>query len=323
MPFHFEMPLRTPLRPLRPRREVQTRRLVRLAADIPRADDSVTIGNRKIEQTARLHVPGDIMPPGNVAHELINPRDGFHHDPPQQRLAEPLRPWVRAGIHALPLEQVEKQRKRPLAIRAALHAQKPPVRERPRQRTLDVLPPADVPVVHPHQRLVLERVAVVVGERALGRGAHVREYQARACLGRKAFEVLAVPRGQRRREDAWFRAEFRVRVEAYAEAVAVDGAPVVLFLVISLIAHRLVGRLTSLKRESYDCVRIEWLGSVISLLRRMSFLPLYTCNGVSRCCAADIPVHLLGNGTCSHGREGDLDWIGDLSLRMCLKLSFL
>ena len=35
--------------------------------------------------------------------------------------------------------------------------------------------------------------------------------------------------------------------------------------------------LTSLRRESYDCVRIEWLGSVISLLRRMSFRPLYTC----------------------------------------------
>ena len=68
---------------------------------------------------------------------------------------------------------------------------------------------------------MLERVAVVIRERALSCGAHVREYEIRAGLRCEAFEVLAVPGGEGRGEDAWFRAEFGVCIEAYSEAIAV------------------------------------------------------------------------------------------------------
>lgn len=73
-------------------------------------------------------------------------------------------------------------------------------------------------------------MAVVVRERALGCGADVCEDQARAGFGRYAFEVLAVPGGEGRGEDAGFWAEFGVCVEAYAEAIAVDWTAVVLRL---------------------------------------------------------------------------------------------
>lgn len=227
MSLHFKVPLVLPLLPLRPGREVQTRRLVRLATDVPRTHHGMAIRHRKVKQTARLH-PGDFVPFGDVPNELVNLGDGLDHDLPQQGLPEAFRARVGAGIDALFLQEVEEQRESPLTVRTALDAQVPAVRERAGQRALDVVPAADAAVVHPHQRLMLKGVAVVVRERALRRGAHVREDQIRACLRRQPFQVLAVPCRQRGREDARLGTQLGVGVESDPEPIAVDGSAVVL-----------------------------------------------------------------------------------------------
>lgn len=86
--------------------------------------------------------------------------------------------------------------------------------------------------MHPHQSLVLEGVAVGIGEGAFGCGADVGEDQVRACFGRQAFEVFAIPGWERRGEDARVWAEFWVCVKAYPKAVTIHGAAVVLIKVI-------------------------------------------------------------------------------------------
>lgn len=229
MALHLEMALIAAFLPLGSRGEVQACRFIRLATDIPRTHDSVAVGDGKIEQTAGLHA-GDVMPLRDVADELIDLGDGLDHHTPQQGLAEPLRARIGAGVHTLLLEEVEEERERPLAVGAALHAQEPLVGEGIGQRALDVVPPADVAVVHPHQRLVLERVAVIVGERAFCRGAHVGKDQVGARLRRETLQVLAVPRWQCGGEDARLRTQLGVCVEADTEAIAVDWAAVVLRL---------------------------------------------------------------------------------------------
>ena len=182
MSFHLEVALLLALLPLRTGGEIQTRRLVCLAANIPRANNRMAIGNSKIQQTPRLHPRHPRMLLWNLPDKLINLRNRLHHHPSKQRLPKPLRPRIRTRIHPFPLQQIQEQRKRPLAIRPTLNTQIPPVRERRPQRTLHILPAANVAVVHEHQRLVLEGMAVVVRKGTFGRRAHVREDQVRACL---------------------------------------------------------------------------------------------------------------------------------------------
>lgn len=176
----------------------------------------------KIQQAPRLDV-GDIVFLGDLAHELIDLGDGLDHDPAQELLPKPFWPRIRARIGALLLHQVEEQRKRPLAVRAALDAQVPAVRERGGQRSLDVLPATDVAVVHPHQGVVLERVAVVLCQGALCGGSHMGEDEVRAGFARQTLQVLTVPGRERRREDAWLRPQLGVWIEPNAKAIPIDG----------------------------------------------------------------------------------------------------
>ena len=61
----------------------------------------------------------------------------------------------------------------------------------------------DDAVVHPEVAPVRERVAVLLVDGHPGhRGAHVREHQRGRDLARQAAEVLVVPRGRDRGEDA-------------------------------------------------------------------------------------------------------------------------
>lgn len=191
MTLHLEVTLGLPLLPLSPRGEIQARRLIRLAADIPCADNGMTIRHRKIEQTARLN--SDIVLGWNFAYQLIDPSNGLHHHLTQKRLSEALGTGVRARIGAFLFEEIKEQSKCPLAVRAALDAQVPLVGEGLAEGTLDVVPPADAAVVHPHKGVVLEGMAIVVCESALCGGANMGEDQIRACLGRETFQVLAVP----------------------------------------------------------------------------------------------------------------------------------
>lgn len=171
MTLHLEMTLRLPLLPLSPRREVQTRRLIRLATDIPRANNGMAIRHRKVEQTPRLN--SNIILSPSLTHKLIDPGNSLHHDLPQQRLPKAVRPGIRAGIDAFLCKEIEEQRKGPFTVCPALDAQVPLVGEGLAQGTLDVVPSADVTVVHPHEGVVLEWVAVVVGKSSLRRSADV------------------------------------------------------------------------------------------------------------------------------------------------------
>lgn len=186
MTLHLKVPLRVPLLPLRTRREVQASRLIRLTADVPRADDSMTIRHSKVEQTPGLQI-GNIVLLRNLAHKLIYLGNCLHHDPAQKGLPESLRTWIRTRIHTLLLKEVEEKCKRPLAIGTSLDAQIPLVSQGVGERPLDVLESADAAVVHPHQGLVLEGVAVVIGQGALCGCAHVGEDQIGAGLRSETF----------------------------------------------------------------------------------------------------------------------------------------
>lgn len=124
------------------------------------------------------------------------------------------------------------------------------------------MPAADAAVVHPHEGVVLEWVAVCVGESSFCCCAHVREDEIRACLCGETLEVLAVPGGDGGCEYAGLWAEFWVGVEADAEAVAVYGAAVVLFSIV----NRRKKRSLSVEREK-RC-RVPWGG--VQLLRQSS-----------------------------------------------------
>lgn len=65
-----------------------------------------------------------------------------------------------------------------------------------------MLPTTDTSVVHPHEIVVLEGVAVAIGEGRLRGRSDMGEDERRAGLRCEPFQVLAVPCGQRGCEDA-------------------------------------------------------------------------------------------------------------------------
>jgi hypothetical protein len=118
-------------------------------------------------------------------------------------------------------------------------------------------------------------VAVGVGKVTCGRGAYVCEEQARRGFGGDAGQVDAVPGGDSGSEDAGFRTEAGRGVVSDSEAVAIVWAAVVLWVVSRMCL--LMGchmELTIRRRESKDCVRMEWEGFRMSSERRISSLPL-------------------------------------------------
>jgi len=144
---------------------------------------------------------------------------------------------------------------------------------------------------------MVERVAVIFAEGAFGGGADMGEDEAGSCLRGDAVEVGAVPRGDSRGEEAWSGAELRIGVEAYSETIGVVLATSSVLQTTRRLARgthegscdrqqaspedwkggrgiRGEAVFTRRRRESNDCLRIEWLGSRISLERRISSLPL-------------------------------------------------
>lgn len=182
MAFHLEMPLRLAFFPFGAGRKVEARRFVGLAAHVPRAHHRVTVRHGKVQQASGLDV-GHVVPFGDLRDELIDRGDRLEHDPTQKGLSESLRTGLRAGVGTFFLHQIQEQRKGPFAVRAAFDAEIPFIGERVGERSFDVLPPTNVPVVHPHQGVVLERVAVVVGQGAFGGSSHMGEDEVGAGLG--------------------------------------------------------------------------------------------------------------------------------------------
>ena len=168
---------------------------------------------------------------GDLGDELVDAGDGVEHGAAKHGVSEAVARElgrVRVAPHAL--EGVEVEGKSPFAVGAALDTQEPPVAEIVDEAPLDVLPAADVAVVHPHQPLVPERMAVAVRQRTLGRGPHVRKDQRRRRLRRQSLEVDAVPRRDRRREYARLRTQLRVRVVPDSESIAVVRPALVLYM---------------------------------------------------------------------------------------------
>jgi hypothetical protein len=109
-------------------------------------------------------------------------------------------------------------------------------------------------------------------------------------------EVGAVPGGDGRGEEARSGTELRIGVETYSETIGIVLATSSVLQTTKRLAGgchegkceprqaspevRKAGseleerRFTRRRRESNDCLRIEWLGSRISLERRISSLPL-------------------------------------------------
>lgn len=66
-----------------------------------------------------------------------------------------------------------------------------------------------------------ERMAVIFGERALGRGADMAKDEAGSGLGSDTLQVGAVPGRDGGGKEAWSGSQLRIGVEAYAKAVCV------------------------------------------------------------------------------------------------------
>ena len=180
----------------------------------------MSVRDGKVEQTPRIDVLVLDDARRDSIDELVAKLNSPQHRLPQHRRPEaPLgrRAWVMPHT----LQRIKEQRKRPLAVRAARNAEVPLVRKVLAKAALDVLPPSDAAVVHEHEAAVVKGVAVVLAKGSLGRGAHVREDQARGRLGGDAVEVRAVPCRYGRGEEAGGGPELRVRVEAYAEAIGI------------------------------------------------------------------------------------------------------
>lgn len=198
--------------------EEEAGRFVRAAAHVARADDTVTVRDCKVQQANSVLLT---LWHADARRELVELLNRLEQCLAQHCVAEPAVAGRRARIMTHALERIEEQRKGPLAVRRALHLEEPLVGNRGGEASLDVLPAADAAVVHPHETVVAEGVAVLVREVALGGGADMGEDERGAGLGCQALEVQAVPSGDGRGEDAWLRAKFGVGVVANAEAIAV------------------------------------------------------------------------------------------------------
>lgn len=129
---------------------------------------------------------------GDRFDECIDLGDRLLHGTSEDFLTKSI--WrFAARIDSFVLKGVEEECKCPFRVCATINADVPFVGQGICERALDVFPAADVAIVHPHERVVLEGVAVVFGERAFGRGADVSEDQSRTCFWRDPLEIDAVP----------------------------------------------------------------------------------------------------------------------------------
>ena len=227
-PLHLILPGPFTLHPARPRGKIQRRSFVRRAADVLRAHDAMTVRHGEVEQTPLIpHFVPQLRRRG--VHEAVDAPDRLQHRLPENRVPEPVeRALLAVGVDARLFQTVEEESKGPFAVRGSLDAHEPLVAHAQGDFALDVPPAGDVAVVHEHEAAVGERVAVEVGNAAFGRGAHVGEDEGGGRFGGQAGEVDAVPCGGRAGEDAGVGSEGWWGVVAYAEAVAVVRAAVIL-----------------------------------------------------------------------------------------------
>lgn len=136
-------------------------------------------------------------------------------------MSEPAFPGLAVGRYAGFVETVEEGSEGPLAVCGSLDEGKPFLVQAHGQSAFDLAEAADASIVHEHQALVAEGVAVRVAKVPLGGRAHVCEDERGRRLGRDPRQVDAVPCWDRRGEDAGLGAEGWRGVVADTEAVAV------------------------------------------------------------------------------------------------------
>lgn len=192
---------------------------MRGACDVPAAHDAVPVGDGEVQQTARVGIFSPLH--GDLGDELVDPLDGVQHRFPEHGMPKSAIRGVGAGIMSGFLHAVEKQGKGPFAIGPPLDAVEPFGVNGQGEGALDVLPAFNVPVVHPHQASVAERMAVAVRERSLGRGAQMGKDQGGRGFARQSFQIDAIPGGHGGGEDARLRAEGWRCVVANTETIAI------------------------------------------------------------------------------------------------------
>lgn len=238
------------------------------------------VGDGKVQQTSGVEIFSKLA--GDIRNELVDPLDRVQHRFPQHGMAESPVRGIGTGIVPGLLHAVQKQGKRPLAISPSLDSVEPFCVDGQGQRTLDVLPASNVAVVHPHQGSIEERMAVAIGQRSLGRCSQVGKYERRGGFGGQPFQIDAVPRRDRRGEDARLGAQGWSGIVANSETVAIVRPSHVLKARSekkAFVANQqrgAGGERTSRRRQSYDWVRMECWGWRINLDSKISSLPLYT-----------------------------------------------
>ena len=209
-----------PRLPLSARRVVQTCSLVSLAANISGANYAVPICDSKIQKTSRVNVFALHYALRYACGELVNDFNGLKKGLAQYGWTETVL-GLGAGIRTQSFQAVHEQGKRPFAIRTALNEEIPFIVELFAQTPLDVLPATQTTVVHPHQTAIGKGVAVVFAQGTFCGSADVGEDQPGGGFGGEAVQVGAVPSGHGGCEEARTGAEFRIGVEANAEAVGI------------------------------------------------------------------------------------------------------
>src|SRR5947207_935401 len=159
----------------------------------------------------------------NGFDKRVDCRNGLLHCPTKEFLAKTFRRFG-TGVSAELFKAVEKEGESAFRIRAAANAKEPLIRKGVGEWPFDVHPAADITVVHPHDRVVLKRVAIVLSKRAFCCRTDVGKDKAGADLGCQSFEIHAVPCRQGGSEDARVRTKRVVRIPADTEAIAIDRA---------------------------------------------------------------------------------------------------
>ena len=137
---------------------------VGLGADVARDDDAVAVGHGEVEQAAGFDGGERHGRWDGGADELVEARDGLFHGVAQCLCAEAVR-GGRGGVDVLFVgEDVQEEGEGAFGVGAAVDGVVPFVVEGGGEGPLDVLEGPDVAVMHPHEGVVHEGVAVVLCE---------------------------------------------------------------------------------------------------------------------------------------------------------------
>ena len=163
-----------------------------------------------------------------VVDEAIDPFDCIQQSCPQDGMTETTRHRVgRIDIDPQILQAIEEECKSPFTVGVALDDVEPTIADVDHQVPLHLCPAGDVAIVHPHEILVAEGMAVAIRQAAFCGCPHVGEDERRSGLGGQAREIDAVPSRDGGGEDTGIRPQGGGRIVANAKAVAIVRPPAV------------------------------------------------------------------------------------------------